>query len=89
MGRSIADSGRRKSRAVDKERLRLILTLDRTSLSPRLIDILKNDIRQTISRYLVIDEENFEVSLNNSSGNIALVIAVPVITVRRGVPSAS
>ncbi|MDA8335621.1 MAG: cell division topological specificity factor MinE [Peptococcaceae bacterium] len=67
----------------DKERLQLILTIDRASLSPNLLEMLKADIIQVISRYLVIDESSVRVSLNSLGNEIALMIGAPVIMARR------
>ena len=75
-------AGRRASEE-SRERLRLILTLDRASLSPRMVDALKEDIRQVVSRYLVIDEENLEVNLESRHDRMALLITIPVVMVRR------
>jgi cell division topological specificity factor len=44
-----------KNRA--KERLRLVLVHDRASLSPGLVEALKEDSIQVITKYLEIDEE--------------------------------
>src|SRR5690606_16881259 len=50
------------SKKAAKDRLRLVLVHDRTSLSPHLLDTLKEDLIQTISKYLEIDTEGLEVN---------------------------
>lgn len=70
------------NKQMNKERLRLILTLDRISLSPRLMEMLKNDIIQVLSHYLVIDEAIVQVDLMNIDDQLALVIGIPIIMAR-------
>ena len=76
-------AGRRTSEEATK-RLRLIVTLDRAGLSPHMVQTLREEIRQVVSRYLVIDQNNLEVNLGNRGDQPALEITVPVVTVRRG-----
>jgi len=81
----IADLFNKKqsSKERGKERLRLVLTIDRTSLSPRLMEMLKNDIIKLLSRYMVIDESNVQLNFKNFDDQMALVVGVPVIMARR------
>jgi len=44
-----------KSAYQAKERLKLVLVHDRTDLSPGLLETLKDDLIQTISRHIDID----------------------------------
>ncbi len=55
-GRDIA------SRTVAKERLRLVLVHDRSSVSPQLMEHLKEDLLQVISQYMEIDPDGFDVT---------------------------
>lgn len=70
-----------KDRAV--ERLRLVLVHDRASVSPGLMEALKEELIQVISKYMDIDEEAIEVSLNTSELSAALVASIPVKRIRR------
>jgi len=74
------DSG---SKNVAKERLRLVLVHDRTSISPHILEALKADMIQVISNYMVIDETNLEVSLDSSGNTVALVANIPVKGMKR------
>ncbi|MCL6505937.1 MAG: cell division topological specificity factor MinE [Bryobacteraceae bacterium] len=74
------DSG---SKNVAKERLRLVLVHDRTSISPQLLETLKIDLIQVISKYMDIDETALEVNLDSSGSTVALVANIPVKGMKR------
>ncbi|MFZ5596907.1 MAG: cell division topological specificity factor MinE [Bacillota bacterium] len=71
------------SKSIAKERLRLVLVHDRTSVSPQLLESLKADLIKVISNYLEIDEESLEVNLENSENQVALIANIPVRNVKR------
>ncbi|MEW6770327.1 MAG: cell division topological specificity factor MinE [Bacillota bacterium] len=77
------------SKEVAKERLRLVLVHDRANVSPELLELLKNDLVQVISRYIEIDERGLEVTLDSSEEMVALVASIPVRRVKRAVKMAS
>jgi cell division topological specificity factor len=68
------DSG---SKNVAKERLRLVLVHDRSSVSPQLLETLKAEMIQVISNYMDIDEQGLEVNLDSSGNSVALVAKSP------------
>ncbi|MFX4261607.1 cell division topological specificity factor MinE [Pelotomaculum propionicicum] len=74
------DSG---SKNIAKERLRLVLVHDRTSISPQLLETLKAEMIQVISNYMEIDESALEVNLDSSGNTVALVANIPVKGMRR------
>lgn len=65
------------------ERLRLVLIHDRASISPGLMEALKEDLIQVISKYMDIDKESMDVSLNSSELSASLVANIPVKRIRR------
>jgi len=71
------------SKNVAKERLRLVLVHDRTSISPQLLETLKAEMIQVISNYMEIDESALEVNLDSSGNTVALVANIPVKGMRR------
>lgn len=71
------------SKKAAKDRLRLVLVHDRASLSPRLLESLKVDLIEVISKYLEIDEEGLEVALDQEEETMALIANIPVRQVRR------
>ncbi len=72
------DQGREKSRDVAKERLRLVLIHDRIGVSPEIIEDLRGDLIEVISKYMDIDEEELEMELNHQDNSVALVANIPV-----------
>ncbi|HEY8449525.1 MAG TPA: cell division topological specificity factor MinE [Bacillota bacterium] len=76
-------SGRSKSKQVAKERLRLVLMHDRAGLSAELLEAMKEDIVQAISRYVEIDRRAMDVELRQTGEAVALVASIPVRDVRR------
>lgn len=73
------------SKKAAKDRLRLVLVHDRTSLSPRLLENLKEDMIKVISKYLEIDEQGLEVTFDQEEETTALIANIPIRQVRRGV----
>lgn len=75
--------GSPSSKTIAKERLRLVLLHDRTSIPPHVIEALKGDLIKCISKYMEIDENNLEVSLSDSDESVALVANIPILKVRQ------
>ena len=71
------------SRKHAKERLRLVLVHDRASISPYLMNRLKEDMINVISNYMEIEEERMEVHLNQSDREVTLVANIPIRKIRR------
>ncbi|MCL6634987.1 MAG: cell division topological specificity factor MinE [Peptococcaceae bacterium] len=76
------------SKNVAKERLRLVLVHDRTSISPQLLDELKSELIKVISNYLEIDEGGLEVNLDSNESSVALVASIPVKRLKRAAGTA-
>ena len=74
------------SKNIAKERLRLVLVHDRTSVSPQLLESLKEDIIKVISGYMEIDKRGTEVTLNSDDKSVALVANIPIIKINRIFP---
>ena len=68
-----------------KERLRLMLTIDRTDMSPRMLENLRVDIITVLKNYIDIDEDRIEMSFNRDGSSMALVASIPILQIRRGV----
>ncbi|MHB1407490.1 MAG: cell division topological specificity factor MinE [Desulfitobacteriaceae bacterium] len=71
------------SKNVAKERLRLVLVHDRATISPHMLNQLKEDLIKVISNYMEIDESSLEVNLNQDDREVALVANIPVIKMKR------
>ena len=61
--------GRRNqtSSSVAKDRLKLVLIHDRMDCSPELLEMMRADIIQVISKYVDIDMEDFSIEIANSA----------------------
>lgn len=66
------------SREVAKERLKLVLVHDRLSLSPALMQTLKDELIAVISKYVAIDPSGVEVTLSQSRYDQRLVADIPL-----------
>ncbi|ACA59966.1 cell division topological specificity factor MinE [Candidatus Desulforudis audaxviator] len=71
------------SKNVAKERLRLVLIHDRADISPQLLQLLKNEIVEVISKYMEIDDKGLEVSLEHVDKQVALVANIPIRKMKR------
>ncbi|GEM_PF-225722 len=74
---------RGESRNSAKERLQLVLIHDRASITPKVMESLKEDLISVISRYLEIDVSELEIGLEQKEGSIALAANIPIKKVRR------
>ncbi|MDH7478938.1 MAG: cell division topological specificity factor MinE [Syntrophomonadaceae bacterium] len=71
------------SKNIARERLRLVLVHDRVSISPQLLQALKEDLIRVISDYMEIDESALEVSLNSNENTVALLANIPILRMKR------
>lgn len=67
-----------KSGSVAKTRLQMTLTHDRSSISPGLIQEIKDDIIEVIAKRLDIDPDNVVVSLDSNRRESRLVAEIPI-----------
>ena len=51
------------SKNVAKERLQLLLVHDRADVSPKLLELMKEEIMNVISNYVEIDEDGLNVEI--------------------------
>jgi cell division topological specificity factor len=71
------------SKTVAKERLRLVLVHDRASISPAMLNQLREDLVRVISNYMEIDENALECNLCQDDREVALVANIPVVKMKR------
>jgi cell division topological specificity factor len=71
------------SREIAKERLQLALTVDRTRISPHLLETLKDEIIAVISQHVDIDPDGVVVSLTRHRRDHRLVAEIPLDSKRR------
>ncbi|MGA0022565.1 MAG: cell division topological specificity factor MinE [Vulcanococcus sp.] len=61
-----------------KQRLQLVLAHDRSDLNPELLEQMRREILEVVSRYVEIDIEEGDVSLETEDRVTALVANLPI-----------
>jgi len=61
-----------------KERLKLVLIHDRTDLTPKAVDKMKNELMEVISRYIAIDPEAVNIAVTQDGREQRLVADIPI-----------
>ncbi len=79
---------RRNSKEVAKDRLKLLLVSDRTDCSADMLEMIKNDIIQVISRYMEIDADGLDIRVTRTesehhNGSVPVLYAnIPILSVK-------
>lgn len=68
-----------KSSSVAKSRLQMVLTHDRSSISPGLMEEIKDDIIEVIAKRLEVDPDNVVVNLTTTRQESRLVAEIPIL----------
>lgn len=71
------------SKDIARERLRLVLVHDRTTVSPEFINSLKEDLIRVIQKYMDIDLESLLVNIEGEDNSVALVANIPIKGLKR------
>lgn len=75
---------KKNSGDIAKDRLKLLLVSDRANCSPEIMEKIKNDIIQVISKYMEIDAEGLDIQITQTesegnNGNVpALFANIPI-----------
>ena len=67
------------TKVVAKSRLRTVLMQDRVGFSERAMQMLKDDLIESISKYLEIEEDSFDLSINAKENATVLNLSIPVL----------
>ncbi len=70
------------SAGIAKERLQLVLAHDRTDIAPDVLEALKDEIVQVISKHLEIDLEHVEVTISRTANMQHLIANIPLLNTR-------
>ncbi|HEY0383601.1 MAG TPA: cell division topological specificity factor MinE [Candidatus Elarobacter sp.] len=74
--------GKPTSSATAKERLRLVLLSDHLSLAPNVVEALKHDLIEVISRYVDVDALNCDVTFEQQEKQVAMLANIPILGMR-------
>ena len=80
---------KKSSGDVAKDRLKLLLVSDRANCSPEVMEMIKNDIIQVISKYMEIDTDALNIQITQtesetSNGSVpALCANIPILDMKQ------
>ena len=60
-------------------RLRVVLMQDRTNLTPELLQRMRSELIELLSKYVEMDKDALELNLDQEDGQMALMLSIPVI----------
>jgi cell division topological specificity factor len=78
--------GAQPSSSTAKERLRLVLMTDHLALAPEIIENMKRDLVDVISRYVEVDRDKVEVNFEREDRALAMLANIPITNVNRPAP---
>ena len=67
------------SKSVATNRLKLVLMQDRTNLTPRILEQMRSELIELLSRYVELDKELLDLNFEQEGNQVALMLSIPVI----------
>ena len=60
-------------------RLRVVLMQDRTNLTPELLEKMRGELIELLSKYVELDKEALELNFEQEGEQMALMLSIPVL----------
>ena len=76
-------TGRKRSADSAKERLQLVLVHDRTDITPAVLEALKDDLIDAISRHVEIDPSTVQIDVERDGRAQRLIADIPLRSISR------
>ena len=67
------------SKSTATNRLKLVLMQDRTNLTPKILEQMRGELIDLLSRYVELDKELLELNFEHEGDQVALMLSIPVI----------
>ena len=67
------------SKSVATNRLKLVLMQDRTNLTPKVLEQMRGELIDLLSKYVEMDKELLELNFEQEGDQVALMLSIPVI----------
>ena len=71
--------GEDPSKSVATNRLKLVLMQDRTNLTPKVLEQMRGEMVELLSKYLEMDKDLLELNFEQEGDQVALMLSIPVI----------
>lgn len=73
------EKGKENAKDVACNRLKFVLMQDRTNLNPYLLERMRSEMIDVLSKYVEMDKEALELSFEQEGESMALMLSIPVI----------
>ena len=73
------DESEEASKSVATNRLKLVLMQDRTNLTPKILEQMRGELVDLLSKYLEMDKDMLELNFEQEGDQVALMLSIPVI----------